>query len=352
MTLCIYIYMFIRFSAVFSTERWRGIDEQRAVSPNIGYLLDQVPEFCLASRAKNTQRQYRYAFNSFCKWCKSKNITETLPASEVTVSVYLIHLTNIGKSTSSLNEAFYAISWAHKLAGVLNPCRMDLVNSVKEGSLRSVGHNIVKKEPITPDTLYKIVLMFANESANLKNLRLACMCLLGYAGFLRFSELANIRRSHVFFHDSYIKLFLEASKTDVYREGREVVISKTGNITCPVNMLQRYLISASIDSASDDFIFRPLSFCKSINSFKLRKGQLSYTTARNILLDALESVGLDKKLFGMHSLRSGGASFAAASNVEDRLFKKHGRWKSDKAKDGYIKESIVNRLSVSKNLGI
>ena len=57
-------------------------------------------------------------------------------------------------------------------------------------------------------------------------------------------------------------------------------------------------------------------------------------------------------MFGLHSLRSGGASAAAAAGVEDRLFKKHGRWKSENAKDGYIKEALTQRLSVSKNLGI
>jgi hypothetical protein len=36
----------------------------------------------------------------------------------------------------------------------------------------------------------------------------------------------------------------------------------------------------------------------------------------------------------------------------DYLKKKHGRWKSDKAKDGYVKENIDVCLSVSKNLGL
>ena len=34
------------------------------------------------------------------------------------------------------------------------------------------------------------------------------------------------------------------------------------------------------------------------------------------------------------------------------LFKRHGRWKSDRAKDGYVKDNIAALLSVSKNLGI
>jgi hypothetical protein len=45
-----------------------------------------------------------------------------------------------------------------------------------------------------------------------------------------------------------------------------------------------------------------------------------------ILLSALEAVGLHKRKFGLYSLRSTGAT---AAGVDDRLFKKHGRWKSD-----------------------
>jgi integrase len=189
-------------------------------------------------------------------------------------------------------------------------------------------------------------------NADLKNIRVACMCLLCYAGFLRFAELANLRRHHVFIYDNHVKLFLESSKTDVYREGRDVLISKTNTPTCPVNMLLRYFYLAEIPADSTDYIFRPLCFCKSVNSYKLRSGKLSYTTAREILLSALETLGLNKKYFGLHSLRSGGATATAAAKVEDRLLKKHGRWRTDKAKDGYVKENISEKLSVTQNIGL
>ena len=56
--------------------------------------------------------------------------------------------------------------------------------------------------------------------------------------------------------------------------------------------------------------------------------------------------------FGMHSLRAGGATAAANAGVPDRLFKRHGRWRSESAKDCYVKDSVDSRLSVSKSLGI
>jgi len=67
-------------------------------------------------------------------------------------------------------------------------------------------------------------------------------------------------------------------------------------------------------------------------------------------LDAFSQFGFPAKLFGLHSLRSGGATAAANAGVNDRLFKHHGRWRSDKAKDGYVKDNLEAVLSVSKSL--
>ena len=48
----------------------------------------------------------------------------------------------------------------------------------------------------------------------------------------------------------------------------------------------------------------------------------------------------------------GGASAAANSGVPDRVFQRHGRWKSATAKDGYVEDSTDVKLSVSKSLGL
>ena len=60
---------------------------------------------------------------------------------------------------------------------------------------------------------------------------------------------------------------------------------------------------------------------------------------RKLFLGKLSELGLDPKQFRLHSLRAG---------VPDRLFKRHGRWKSESAKDGYIEDSVAARMVVSK----
>ena len=71
-----------------------------------------------------------------------------------------------------------------------------------------------------------------------------------------------------------------------------------------------------------------------------------------ILLANLERIGLSSRDFGLHSLRAGGATAAANAGVPDRLFKRHGRWLSDRAKDGYVQDDMTRLLSVSRSLGI
>ena len=74
--------------------------------------------------------------------------------------------------------------------------------------------------------------------------------------------------------------------------------------------------------------------------------------ARELLLNSLTAIGLDSKHFFLHSLRSGGASAATSINISDRLIKSHGRWRTDVAKDVYIKDNLNKQLVVSSNLGI
>ena len=59
--------------------------------------------------------------------------------------------------------------------------------------------------------------------------------------------------------------------------------------------------------------------------------------------------------YGLHSLRAGDITSAvrqSSNSISERLLKKHGRWKSDSAKDVYFEESLEDRLEVTKYLGL
>ena len=44
--------------------------------------------------------------------------------------------------------------------------------------------------------------------------------------------------------------------------------------------------------------------------------------------------------YGLHSFRTGEVNAAYKCSVPDRLFKVHGRWKSENANDGYVCEDL------------
>jgi hypothetical protein len=79
---------------------------------------------------------------------------------------------------------------------------------------------------------------------------------------------------------------------------------------------------------------------------------LSYSGMRLIFIQDFKQFVSDIKFYGLHCLRSGGATSTCNFGVPDRLFKRHGRWRSENAKDGYVKDSFNDLLFVSTNLGL
>ena len=125
-----------------------------------------------------------------------------------------------------------------------------------------------------------------------------------------------------------------------YCAQRVHVVARTGTPTCPVAMLERYMKAAGISTSSKLKLFRGIVSTKKGERLRA-SGSLSYTRMREIFLKKLDELGYDKSQFSLHSLRAGGAT--AAANA-DRLFKRHGRWKSELAKNGYVKDSATAAL--------
>ena len=214
---------------------------------------------------------------------------------------------------------------------------------------------IHKKEPVTPDMIKEIIDKHGSSSASSKDLRLAAICSIGFAGFFHYDELSRMSPTHLEFFPDYLRIFVPEAKNDVYREGNYVYIQRLNNQYCPVTTLERYIKLGEIETASRDYnLFRQLRFFKKKNVYKLCGKGLSYSRCREIFKGCLKGLGYDEKKFGLHSLRSGGATAAVINNpnLSERLLKLHGRWKSDIAKDMYILEQTQNRLSVTCNLGL
>lgn len=316
--------------------------------------MDLLPDLLMESRSQNTSISYFRGFNKWKQWAYSNGLGsgDILPARALHVALYLTSIIQNANSPSPLIHAFYSLKWIHNLGDYSSPTDSQLVKNILEAGKRRLSRIIRKKDPITIEII-RSVYDSLYQKGNVFNLRTICAILLAYAGFLRSQELLAIKRCDISFENCYMCIFIEKSKTDIYRDGAWVIIAKTDSPLCPVKNLMEYLVLLNLtDEHSEQHIFCDLSACRS--GFKVRtdKKALSYSTLRDLFRLALRPHVQDISKYGLHSLRSGGATRAANMGIPDRLFKRHGRWRSENAKDGYIKDALESRLAVSKSLGL
>lgn len=263
--------------------------------------------------------------------------------------VHCKSLIQSANSASPVISAYYSLKWFHDINGVRSPSSSSLVTNILEAAKRILAKQTVKKEVMTVDILSAMYDRLF-KPYGLKHQRIICASVLGFSGFLRSAELLNIVVSDLVFYPTFLALFIETSKTDKYRDGSWILIARTGTKLCPVVNLKKYKRWANLDSS--DFLFCNIS--KTKNGFKKRtvNKPMSYTNLRDEFRLAFMPHVSDISKYCLHSLRAGGASAAANNGIKDRMFKRHGRWTSESAKDGYVKDNLRERLSVSLSLGL
>ena len=138
-------------------------------------------------------------------------------------------------------------------------------------------------------------------------------------------------------------------KCDQLRQGNVVVISRLSK-SCPVALLEIYFKAAGNGIKPELFIFRRVVFHKGVKTLGIRNTVLTYSNVSSIVKAKAVQLGLDPTRYNTHSMRAGGSTAAANAGVGDRLFQRHGRWASAASKDGYIKDDLACRLSVTKAL--
>lgn len=171
---------------------------------------------------------------------------------------------------------------------------------------------------------------------------------LGFCAFLRWSELRDLRACDLRFCATHMSIFLDRRKNDQFCQGSVVRVARLPSSSCPVKLLELFLERGEHRPSQSLFCL-----CQKLGAgYKLRQAALSYSRAREQFRQMISGLGLDSNEFGLHSLRSGGASQAARSGVSGRVWRRHGGWHSIQAADGYVGESLENTLVVSRNLAL
>ena len=316
--------------------------------PRLKKLKEALSETVFGSRASSTTKKYMYAFQRWRWWAEDKQGVTIFPIESHHFVLYLQHVGMTTNSKAAVEEAVNAASWVLQMAGLESTMQAPIIQATGAGLQRQLAKPKSKKEPITWDML-KQMADSLSKPPSLTESRLLAISLLAFSAFLCFDELVKIRCCDVKFEKDLMSIHISSSKTDQYRQGADVVVARGHSEICPVARLEEYYSIANLDPQSTEKLFHAIT--RSKNGEKLRKsGSISYTRLRELVLQKVQELGYDPKMYGLHSFRSGGASLAANEGVPDRLFKRHGRWRSDTAKDGYVKDALEDRLLVSKSL--
>ncbi len=314
--------------------------------PELRSLADEIPGIILQDRAPRTVRKYQESFQRWQAWAESKGLC-SLPATGQEVALYVAFLLRTAKTMSTIHSAIYGIAWAHKKAGKTSPTEHTLVQQMIEASKRIVGvKSVNRKQPLEAKHVKTIIAKFGD--GNLGQLQIATLITLGFSAFLRWDDLSKLERQDIAIEEDHMKIFLVKRKNDQYREGSWIFVARSRKLTCPVNLVEKFLRRGK--HSQQDKLFRKISHTS--NGMELRKAPLSYSRARELFRMQISAIGLKPAAYGLHSLRSGGTSEAAAWGIPDRLIQRHGGWRSEKSMNMYIKETHKTLLRVSQSLGL
>ena len=157
------------------------------------------------------------------------------------------------------------------------------------------------------------------------------MILVGFSGGFRRNEIVSLDVDDLEFVYEGVKITVKKSKTDQFGEGFIKALPYFENeLYCPVISLKRWLNISKITKGS---IFR--RFTKGSN---LSNNRLTDQTVALLIKEYLKLAGIDSTNYSGHSLRSGFATSAAESGVEERSIMAMTGHKSTEMVRRYIKE--------------
>ena len=296
------------------------------------------------SKATNTVRAYKSDFKDFSLFCV-QNGFKNLPSEPKIVSLYLTHLSTKNIKISTIKRRLVSIGVIHKMKGHYLDTKHPLIIENLMGIKRRKGTVQKGKKPLLIKGLKAIIDIINQEQIeDIKKLRDKTMILVGFSGGFRRNEIVSLDVDDLEFVYEGVKITVKKSKTDQFGEGFIKALPYFENeLYCPVISLKRWLNISKITKGS---IFR--RFTKGSN---LSNNRLTDQTVALLIKEYLKLAGIDSTNYSGHSLRSGFATSAAESGVEERSIMAMTGHKSTEMVRRYIKETNLfknNPLSKMK----
>ena len=284
------------------------------------------------SKANNTVRAYKSDFNDFELFCL-QNGFKSLPSEPKIVSLYLTHLSTKDAKMSTLKRRLVSIGVIHKIKGHYLDTKHPAIIENILGIKRRKGSIQKSKKPILIRHLKEIINVIDQLNKDeIKKFRDRSIILIGFSGGFRRNEIVSLDYDDLDFVPEGLKINVKRSKTDQFGEGFTKALPYFDSTKyCPVVSLKKWIEISKINSG-------PL-FRRFVKGSKLSENRLTDQTVALLIKEYLNLAGIDNKNYSGHSLRSGFATTAAESGVEERSIMAMTGHKSTEMVRRYIKEA-------------
>ena len=285
-----------------------------------------------SSKAVNTVRAYRSDFNDFGLFC-AKNGFKSMPSEPNVVAMYLTYLSTKEMRMSTLKRRLVSIGIIHKLKGHYLDTKHPSIIENMMGIKRRKGNIQRGKKPLLINYL-KAIINVIDETKNreIKKLRDRSIILIGFSGGFRRNEIVSLDYEDLDFVEEGLKINIRRSKTDQFGEGfKKALPYFDSSEYCPVVSLKKWIDVSKIKSGA---LFRRFN-----KGSKISENRLTDQTVALLIKEYLGLAGIDNKNYSGHSLRSGFATTAAESGVEERSIMAMTGHKTSEMVRRYIKEA-------------
>ena len=288
--------------------------------------------FRSATFSDNTKRSYRTHQKAYQKFCELLNIA-VAPASTASLCLYAAYLARF-LLPQSLGPYLNFVGLLHKELGYPNPLSDNwVVSSVLRGIKRTLG---VPPKPRLPITVSLLLGIRSRLNLNCsKHASFWAICLVAFFGLFRkahllpesepaFDPKKMFTRSDFSFSHSCIYITVRWSKT-IQMGQRTVVIpllAVPSSPLCPVSAVTHaFNLNPGCSPSSQALGWR--------DNTSFRSCVYTYKSFMTCVKQILQQLGVSPALYGTHSFRRGGATFALDAGVSLDTISLLGDWKSD-----------------------
>lgn len=226
------------------------------------------------------------------------------------MKVFLTYQAKNGLTINTLKAYITSLSYYFRVHEMENLTLSNDFKKFKKGLQRSFKENSspFAKLGFKPEFFLKFLEI--NDMNDIENIKMMFYMSLSFFGFLRISELLNLKKKDIIYDPEKNKLILNIrfSKTDQTGQGFNTYLYNNNHKSYhPLNFI------GFISNLNDE------DFIVDIKEDLLRKK----------LFDVLVQLDLDPNKYSWHSFRRGGASLASQNHIDPAVIKTHGRWQSE-----------------------